>query len=191
MSSLKLLLAAASIAVFTAPAAFAQSAPPPDGAQQQHAWHKPSPEQMAAWHAERCKSRYARVAGKLAYLQADLSITDAQRGAFDQWKGVVLSSAKAHSDACLAHMADGKAMMHHHDALERNARMQKMLEGKLAELKAERPALESLYASLTPDQKQEFDRAAAFGHHHGHHMGHGMGGQRFGRDGGWQQRAPG
>src|SRR5271155_4767057 len=86
MSSLKLLLAAASIVAFSAPVAFAQSAPAPDGAQQ-HAWHKPSPEDMAAWRAERCKGHYARVAGKLAYLQADLAITDAQRGAFDQWKG--------------------------------------------------------------------------------------------------------
>jgi periplasmic protein CpxP/Spy len=187
MSSLKLLLAAASIVAFSAPVAFAQSAPAQDGAQQ-HTWHKPSPEEMAAWRAERCKSHYARVAGKLAFLQADLSITDAQRGAFDQWKGVVLSSAKAHSDMCLAHTADGKEM-HHRDALERNARMQKMLEGKLAQLKAERPALESLYTSLTPDQKKEFDRAEGH-HHHGRHMGH-MGGERFGHNGGWQQRAPG
>ena len=44
--------------------------------------------------------------------------------------------------------------MHRHDALERNARMEKMLEGKLAELKAERPALESLYASLMPDKRR-------------------------------------
>lgn len=188
MSSLKLLLAAASVVAFSAPVAFAQSAPASDGAQQ-HAWHKPSPEEMAAWHAERCKSHYARVAGKLAFLQADLSITDAQRGAFEQWKGVVLSSAKAHSDTCLAHTAEGKEM-HHHDALERNARMEKMLEGKLAELRAERPALESLYASLTPEQKKSFDRAEAFGHHHGHHGGH-EGGERFGHNGGWNQRAPG
>lgn len=188
MSSLKLLLAAASIVAFSAPVAFAQSAPPSDGAQPQHAWHKPSPEDMAAWRAERCKGHYARVAGKLAYLQADLAITDAQRGAFDQWKGVVLSSAKAHSDACLAHTADGQ-QMHHHDAIERNARKEKMLEGRLAELKAERPALEGLYASLTPDQKKSFDRAEAFGHRHGRHMGHGMGGE--GHEGGWQQRAPG
>jgi len=183
MSPLKLLLAAASIAAFTAPSAFAQSAP--DAGQQPHAWHKPSPEEMAAWHTQMCKGLYAREAGKLAYLQADLSITDAQRGAFDQWKSVVLSSAKAHSDACLAHTADGRH--EHHDALERNAQMEKHLEAKLAELKAERPALESLYASLTPDQKALFDRAA--GHHHGHHMGGHMG-ERFGQGhGGWQQHA--
>ena len=185
MPSLKLLLAATAVAAFTVPA-FAQSQPPADGAQPMHAWHKPSPEQMAQWRAERCKSHYAHVAGKLAYLQADLQITDAQRGAFDQWKDVVLSSAKAHSDQCLAHTADAKPMEHHHDAVERNARMEKHLEARLAQLKAERPALENLYASLTPDQKNEFDRAEA--HHHGH-MGHGhMGG---GHEGGWQQRAPG
>lgn len=189
MASLKILLAATAIAAFTTPVAFAQSAAPADGAQQ-HAWHKPSPEEMAAWHTQMCKGHYARVAGKLAYLQADLSITDAQRGAFDQWKGVVLSSAKAHSDACLAHTADGQKM-HHHDALERNARMQKHLEAKLAELKSERPSLETLYASLTPDQKKLFDRAGHMGHHHGHHMDGHMG-QRFGEghDGG-EQRAPG
>ena len=184
MTSLKILLAATAIAAFAAPVAFAQSAPPSDGGQMQHAWHKPSPEQMAAFRAERCKSHYARVAGKLAYLQADLSITEAQRGAFDEWKDVVLSSAKTRSETCLAHTAEGKEM-HHHDALERQARMEKMLEGRLSQLKAQRPALEHLYASLTPDQKKEFDRAAAMGRHHGHHMGRG---ERFGR-GGWQQKA--
>ena len=188
MPSLKILLAATALAAFTAPA-LAQSQPSADGAPMQHAWHKPNPEQMAAWHAERCKGHYARMAGKLAYLQADLSITDAQRGAFDQWKSVVLSSAKAHEDACLAHTADGQQPMHH-DAVERNARMEKMLEARLAELKSERPALEAFYSSLTPEQKKEFDRAEAFGHRHGHRMGH-MGGERFGRDGGWQQHAPG
>jgi hypothetical protein len=189
MSSLKILLAATAIAAFTAPVAFAQSAAPADGGQMQHhGWQKPSPEQMAAFRAERCKGHYARVAGKMAYLQADLSITEAQRGAFDEWKDVVLSSAKSRSEACLAHTADMGPK--HHDALERTARMEKMLEGRLAQLKAQRPALEHLYASLTPDQKKEFDHAAAFGRHHrGHHMGHGMGGERFGHDGGWQQKA--
>ena len=187
MPSLKLLLAATTFAAFTAPA-FAQSQA--DGAQPMHAWHKPSAEQMAQWRTERCKSRYAHVAGKLAYLQADLQITDAQRGAFDQWKSVVLSSAKTHSEQCLAHSADAKPMEHHHDALERNARMEKHLEARLAQLKAERPALENLYTSLTPDQKKEFDRAES--HHHHGPMGHGhMGGERFGRMGGWQQKTSG
>jgi LTXXQ motif family protein len=187
MPSLKILLAATAISALAAPVAFAQSASPADGAQQ-HAWHKPNPEEMAAWHAQMCKGHYAREAGKLAYLQADLSITDAQRGAFDQWKSVVLSSAKAHSDACLAHTADGQHM--HHDAVERNAEMQKHLEAKLMEMKAERPALETLYASLTPDQKKLFDHASHMGHHHGHHMDGHMG-ERFGQGHEGEQHGPG
>jgi hypothetical protein len=71
-----------------------------------------------------------------------------------------------------------------HDALERNARMQKMLETKLAEMRSERPALEALYQSLTPEQKQVFDHSDhGFGHHHGHHMGPHFGGGHDGHDG--------
>jgi len=168
MSSLKALLAAASIAAFCTPV-LAQSAPA-DGAGQ-HAWHKPNPEEMAAWHARHCNDRFAHEAGRLAYLEASLGITGAQRGAFDQWRDAELSAAKAHSESCLAHQPMQGQM---HDALERNAHMQKMLEAKLAEMRSERPALEALYASLTPDQKKLFDHEG--GHHHGHHHM----GERFG-----------
>lgn len=174
MSTLKYVLAAASIAAFCTPA-LAQSAPDKDG--QHRSWQTPSKEQMDAWHAQRCKDHYAHQAGRLAYLQASLGITDAQRGTFDQWRDAILSAAKSHSDACLAHTP---MQGHTHDALERNARIQKMLETKLAELRSERPALEALYTSLTPDQKKLFDREG--GHHHGHHhMGDHMG-ERFGQD---------
>jgi hypothetical protein len=169
MSPLKMFLAAASIAAFSAPV-WAETGPDGAGA---HAWHKPSPEEMAAWHTQMCKERYAHAAGRMAYLQASLGITDAQRGAFEQWRDTVLSAAKSHSDSCLAHQPIQGQM---HDALERNARMEKMLETKLAELKSERPALEALYSSLTPDQKKLFDHEGD--HHHGHHHM----GERFGMD---------
>jgi hypothetical protein len=172
--SLKLLFGAATVAALVSPVAFADPAPDGGGAQQQHRWHTESPEQMAQWHTQMCKDRYAREAGKLAYLQAALSITDAQRGAFDQWRDAKLSAAKEHSDACLAHAPMRDAEHGHGDALEHNAREVKMLEGRLAELKSERPALEALYSSLSPEQKKVFDRAAEHGHHH--HMG----GERFG-----------
>ncbi len=171
MSPLKIMLAAGSMAVLCG-AAFAAS----DGGTGQHGWQKPSPEQMAAWHQRMCTDHYARKAGKLAYLQAALSITDAQRGAFDQWRDVELAAAKEHSVACLAH-APGQE--HEHDALTRNMHEEKMLETRLADLKSEQPALEALYQSLSPEQKQVFDHAAHGGHHHGHHMM----GQRMGERG--------
>lgn len=176
MSPLKTLLAAASVAVLCG-SAFAQTAS--DGADQHHGWQKPSPEQMAAWHSQRCNDLYARKAGRLAYLQAALSITDAQRGAFDQWRDAELGAAKERSAACLAH-APGQG--HEHDALARNEHMEKMLETKLAELKSERPALEALYGSLSPEQKKVFDRSEhGFGHRHGHHMGEGEHGMEHGQ----------
>jgi hypothetical protein len=182
MSPLKIMLAAASMAALCG-AAFAAS----DGSAGQHGWQKPSPEQMAAWHARMCNDMYARKAGKLAYLQAALSITDTQRGAFDQWRDAELSAAKEHSSACLAH-TPGQA--HEHDALTRNMHEEKMLEMRLADLKSEQPALEALYQSLSPEQKQVFDHADHGGHHHGHHEM----GQRFGErgeHGDGHDRAPG
>ena len=187
MAIRKFALALAALGLISVSPLLAQDAT--DGANmKQHHWQMPNPADMAAWHAQMCKGHYAREAGKLAYLQADLSITDAQRGAFDRWRDAVLSTAKTHSEKCLAH-APGEH--HMHDALERNAQMQKRLENRLADLKSERPALETLYASLTPDQKNLFDRAGGMGHHHGHHMGGHMG-ERFGEghEGG-KQRAPG
>lgn len=178
MSPFKSFLAALSVAALCAPA-FAATAPDVAGPQ---AWHKPTTEQMAAWHAQMCKDRYARRAGRMAYLEAALSITDAQRGAFDQWRNLELSAAKAHSDACLAHkapMMDG----HQPSIVERQAMMEKRLQDRLAGLQAERPALEALYASLTPEQKKLFDHMGGrFGHRHDGHFGDEFGGEH-GRDG--------
>lgn len=173
MSPMKVFVAAASLAALCGSTAIAEQ---PSDKSMTHEWHKPSADEMAAWHAHMCNDRYAHEAGRLAYLEASLSVTDAQRGAFDQWRDAVLNSAKSHSAECLAHtqMPD-----HVPSVLERNAMMQKMLESKLAALQSERPALEALYQSLTPEQKKLFDREGGhFGHHHGHGMGFG-----FHRDG--------
>ena len=181
MSPLKSLFAAASLLAFCGPA-LAQSAP--NSGPSEHHWQKPSADQMAAWHARMCNDLYARKAGRLAYLQAALSITDAQKGAFDQWRDAELAAAKSRTAMCLSRAPDEKR---EHDALARNAMMQKMLESKLAELKSERPALEALYSSLSPDQKTVFDHAdRGFGSHHGHHMG-----ERFGERGEEGKHLPG
>lgn len=168
MSPVKVFVAAISLAALCGSPVFADQ---PSDKSMTHEWHKPSAEEMAAWHAHMCNDRYAHEAGRLAYLEASLSVTDAQRSAFNQWRDAVLSNAKAHSAACLAH---SKMPDHFPNALERSAEMQKMLESKLAALQSERPALEALYQSLTPDQKKLFDRE---GDHFGHHHGRGM---RFG-----------
>jgi hypothetical protein len=182
MSSLRLLFGAVSLSALCVSSAFAQSTP---DATAPHGWHMPNKEEMAAWHSQKCKDRYARAAGRLAYLEAALSLTDAQRGAYDNWRDAILSSAKARSDACLARTPD---QADEHDVLARTARMQKMLEAKLDELRSQRPALEALYQSLTPDQRKLLDRAAD---HLARHRIHRMD-ERFGeRHNGEMHEAPG
>ncbi len=131
-----------------------------------HQWHKPSKEDMAAWHKRSCIDHYARAAGRLAYTEAKLDVTAAQRSAFDRWRAAVLHSAQARKDECLAHQGE-------HDkntsVVERSAMMQKKLESRLAALRSEQPALEALYQSLTPEQKTQFDQR---GHRFGK-RGHG------------------
>lgn len=135
-----LLLAAT---MFAAPVALAQQSGPYDEG-------PPTQAQMN----QMCRSIYASQAGQLADLESALSLTDAQRGPFEQWRSVVLGAAKAQSAACLAH-EPGRG--HAPDALERNSEDQQALESRLQDLRAERPALEALYRSLSPQQRETFN----------------------------------
>jgi len=144
--------------------AFAQDAPGGQQAPMGHHWQMPSPEQRAAWHQQRCNDRYAFAAGRLAFVEAKLNVTETQRPLFDRWRDVVMHEAQARKDECLAHQPTPGE---HHSVVERNELMQKRLEHRLAALREEAPALDAFYQSLSPDQKAELDKA-----HHGHHFGH-------------------
>jgi len=137
------------------------------GSHQPNWWHKLSKEDMAAWHKRSCVDHYARAAGRLAYREAKLDVTAAQRSAFDRWRAAVLHNAQARKDECLAHQGE-------HDkntsVVERSAMTQKRLESRLAALRSEQPALEALYQSLTPEQKTQLDQR---GHHCFGKRGHG------------------
>ena len=124
----------------------------------------------AGWHKQMCTDHFARNVGRVAYVEAKLSLNDSQRPLFDSWKQTVLGSAKSREGDCLSRQArpDG---MHEHSIIERQARMQAMLQSRLADMNAEMPSLKALYDSLTPEQKQVFDHGA--GGDRGMH-GHGM-----------------
>jgi hypothetical protein len=117
---------------------------------------------VADWHKQMCTDHFARDVGRVAYIEAKLSLTDSQRPLFDGWKQTVLGSAKSREASCLARQArmDGP---HDHSILERQAREEDMLQHRLADLTAEQPSLKALYDSLSPEQKQVLD--------HGDHMG--------------------
>ena len=156
----QILAQAAAAAVICAASAIAQAAPANTNEPM------PSKEQMANWHQQMCSDRYAHHVGQVAYLEAKLSLTDAQRPLFASWKDSVLDSAKSNETACLAMHHD---FAHPPSILDREARLHDMLQHRLAEMDAQRPAMTALYQSLTPDQKQVFD-----GIGRGGMRGHGM-----------------
>jgi hypothetical protein len=156
----KFAIAFSTLGLITFSSALAQDAT--DGANA-HQWKMPTKEQMAAWHTQRCNDRYAHAAGRLAFIEAKLNITEAQRPLFDHWRDAVLQNAQSRKSECLAHQFTPGEQ---HSILERTATMQKRLESRLAALQSEQPALAALYQSLAPDQKTQFDQP-----HHG--FGHG------------------
>ena len=175
MSKSILLVSAVTLAL-SAIGAVAQTAPG------HHPGGMPTDAERAAWHHEHCADRYAHRVGEVAYLETRLALTDSQRGAFDNWKHIVLSDAKSGSDACAAD--------HPHDMggppsiVDRERHMETMMKERLAFLDAELPALTALYQTLTPEQKMVLDRPMhGRGHEHGPH-GHGPHDRDMGGPGG-------
>jgi hypothetical protein len=146
-------------------AAFAQSAPQDGG--RHHQWMEAHKGDRTQFHARMCNDMYAHHVGMVAELGAKLDLNESQRPLFERWKGVVLENAKSRESQCLSHQAD---MDHRPTLPEREARMRAHLKDRLAAMDAQAPAMDALYASLSPDQKLALD-----------HMGHrGMRGGRFG-----------
>jgi hypothetical protein len=112
----------------------------------------PSAAEMTAQFKQMCEDHYAREAGRLAYLEARLTLTQAEQPLFARWKGIKLDVAKKHATDCGQQSAriDRKAST----PVERMSREQDMLKKRLADLDAERPALAALYDALTPKQRE-------------------------------------
>jgi hypothetical protein len=122
----------------------------------------------AAHHANMCNNQYAGAVGRLAALEVQLKLTSAQKPAFDRWRNVKLSGAKAEADNCAGMMAPGGDR----SVVEAHKMQIAKVEARLADLKAETPALDALANALTPDQLQILKRA---GFHAMHERGGRMG----------------
>jgi hypothetical protein len=125
----------------------------------EHRLHLPAPAEIATHFQQICQDRYARQAGLLAYAEAKLSLTSAQQPLFAHWKQVKLDIAKRRADACAARARPANAKMP--TLIDRMAQREDMLRQQLADLDAERPALDALFKSLSPEQKQELGRGLA------------------------------
>ena len=160
------LLAAAlftSVAAFGLAPAFAQTAPPAadaGAAQSQAGHHNMARKLPGQW-----------VDGRIAFMKAELKITPAQEGPWEQMATAMRQNASA-LDQAITNARQHRGKM---DAVERIE-----TRGELAKLRADNDArllaaFKPLYASLTPEQQQMANQLVA-PRHGGHH-------------GGWRHRA--
>ena len=137
-----------SAVLFSAGLAMAQT---PDAPHSEH--HRPD---FAAMHKNMCEDHAAHTAAKLAYVEAKLSLTDAQKPLFAKWRQAVMDSVTKQKTACLAEAPpkpDAKPTVLEHEQKE-----EAMLQARLQMLQGTRPALEAFYNSLTDAQKDSFNR---------------------------------
>ncbi|PWC51201.1 Spy/CpxP family protein refolding chaperone [Azospirillum melinis] len=148
---------------------FAQGGPQPGG---------PGPAGGPDRHfARMCEDQEARLAGKLAYAEKKLNITEQQRAAWTKFADAARSSLKPTQDLCVKFKdAPPPAALP-----QRLERAEQMMQAHLQQVQTVRPALTDLYAQLTPDQQKQADRmlnpgpGGMGGHHMGPHHGGPMG----------------
>ena len=136
--------------------------------------------------ARMCEDQEARLAGKLAYAEKKLNITEQQRAAWTKFADAARSSLKPTQDLCVKFKDQPRPA-----ALpQRLERAEQMMQAHLQQIQTIRPALTDLYAQLTPDQQKQADRmlnqgpggmGGRMGGHHGGHMG---------GPGGWDHDGP-
>jgi periplasmic protein CpxP/Spy len=110
-----------------------------------------------------CTEAYAHKAGHLAYLGAKLDLGASQQALWDKWSQEVSAGAASLRSECLAAAPAPGARL---DALQKESLAETLLSQEVDNLKAQRPALEALYASLSPEQRTLFDHAGGMHRHH-------------------------
>ena len=110
---------------------------------------------------QRCLDRLARRVGRMAYLGVRLDLTAQQQPLWDKLVGVAKDSEQKARQLCDSLKTEENATI-----LERMDRGEQFLSLKLSALKAAKPAMQTLYQALTPEQRAILDRS----HHHHHRM---------------------
>lgn len=138
----------------------------------------PTAADRTARRGEICQDMVARAAGRFAALEVRLNLTAAQTGAFARWRDLRLAAAKTRATECASRPLPPQggprggrgANATPPNPVERLTREETRLQHRLADIQAERPALEALYTSLSATQRQTLAREG----------GRGPGGRRFG-----------
>jgi hypothetical protein len=165
---LRELIAIGFIAVLSAsPMAFAQTDSPVPPVQARHQAEPQRNEQ----HQRFCTERYARTAGRLAYLEARLELAAEQRPLWEKWRDAVISGADQQRGLCRQSPfgADTRPTI-----VQRYAHFGQVTGARAQSLQSAQPALEALYQALSPEQRGVLDRpAGGYGHRHDGEERHG------------------
>jgi hypothetical protein len=131
------------------------------------------------WWGRRADGMLDRIEGRLAFMRAELKITDAQMPQWNKVADAIRTSAKSMNDRMQAMMsADQKAGT----LLERLDVHEQFMTARLEEIKQMKGALQELYAVLSEEQKKEANALVLPMMGMGHHgMGGGMGPGMMGR----------
>jgi hypothetical protein len=135
--------------------------PPPDGPPQRDLRRRDTGD-IADRMKQMCQDQYARETGDLTYLQTRLQLTPAQQSVFQRWQQAKLGIARRHEDSCAQRpmptrdRGQARTMPGPADMMSRE---EDRLKERVADIEAERPALEALYNALSPQQRIELVRA--------------------------------
>jgi hypothetical protein len=122
--------------------------------------------QTQGQQAQQRQMRPSRIEGRIAFLRAELKITNAQAAAFDGVANAMRENDRAMRAAFEARRQQGQQQTNLLDRLERRQKGAEAMAAATGRLKA---AWSPLYASLSDDQKKTADEL--FAPHHGHRMG--------------------
>jgi hypothetical protein len=133
---------------------------------------RPAPGYIAARMKQMCQDQVARETGRLAYLETRLDLTASEQPLFQRWKDAVLGVARRHVDQCNQQVTQRQAERQPQgqatppqnrpappSLTDRMAQEEDRLKQRLADIQAERPALEAFTNALSPTQKMELARA--------------------------------
>ena len=95
----------------------------------------------------------AHIAGRIAFLKAELGVTDTQKEPWDAYA----SALKQMLESMQSMHQTMMQVMHSGTPVERLDTRIEAMEGMISKLKEIRPALANLYAALTEDQKKKAD----------------------------------
>ncbi len=158
--------AVAGLALVGSAVALAQTPPAPPSPPDRDAMRR----QM---HATMCAEAPARLAGRIAYAEVKLGITDAQKGAWQTFATEARAAAQPMLKLCDTPPANTRG-----DAAAELAQRERYLTASLETTKAMRAAIEKLTPVLTADQRTKLADVVRMGgrggmHRHGgmHHHG--------------------